>query len=352
MENFAHIRDALSSEERQTLDEIYINKAKELREVLRGEIVIDNEHLGLVNLCYNVFTKTTETNRVTGYRVVLVDPLFTLGIKNFDLLLYNEVNQIAILIGAKSSISERGTGRVVAETMQAASDALSHRRELESFIGKKIDKIEFVILSFAYYASSLKDAVVSQKATLCLWAYHVVPGLIQLLNIGEDVHFEQTAGRTHRDENMRQALLKTIPTRMGALRSLPIMPTSHMFAKLEYIGQQLFVRLDRQPENRRWFGYSEVYNFCKQAFSSTELDDSQIEGETRRIIDSAMEVGLFRRINEEDEVSRMEFDISYGRRDYEKLKEDYLEKRSKEKAYDAAVEEFRRKKGIKKLNEF
>ena len=41
-----------------------------------------------------------------------------------------------------------------------------------------------------------------------------------------------------------------------------------------------------------------------------------------------------------------------GRRDYEKFKEDYLEKRSKEKAYDAAIEEFKRKKGVKKLDEF
>ena len=352
MEDFARVKDALSSEERQTLDEIYKNKAKELKEVLRGEIDRDNEHLELVNLCYNVFTKTTETNKVTGYRVVLVDPLCTLRIKNFDLMLYNETNQTAILIEAKSSISERGKGSTIDETMQAASEAFSHKEKLESFIGNKIGKIEFVILSFAYYTDLLKNAVVSKNAGLCLWAYHNVPGLIQLLKIGEDAHSEQSAGRMHADENMRQALLKTISTRMGALRSLPIMLTSHMFAKLEYIGQQLFTRLDRQPQDRRWFGYSEVYNLCKQAFSPTELDDSQLEEETRRIIDSAIEVGLFRIINGEDEISRMEFDISHGRRDYEKFKEDYLEKRSEAKAYDAAVEEFKRRKGVKKLDEF
>jgi hypothetical protein len=185
-----------------------------------------------------------------------------------------------------------------------------------------------------------------------LWAYHNIPGLIKLIEIREDVRSEQIAGRMHGDENIREALLKTISTRMGALRSLPIMPTSHMFAKLEYIGQQLFSRLDRQPQDKRWFDYSAVYNLCKQAFSPTELDDSQLEEETRRIIDSAVEVGLFRTINEEEETSRMEFEISYGRRDYEKFKEDYLEKRSKERAYKAALDAFKQRKGVKKLDEF
>ena len=352
MENFAQVREALSSEEKETLDEIYKNKAKELKEVLKGEVARDNEHLELVNICYNLFTKTTETNKVTGCKVVLADPLCTLGIKNFDLMLYNETNQTAILVEAKSSISERAIGSTIDETMQAASEANSNKEKLESFIENKIGIIEFVILSFAYFADSLKEAVISKNASLCLWEYHNVPGLIKLIKIGEDVRSEQTAGRMHRDENMREALLKTISTRMGALRSLPIMPTSHMFAKLEYIGQQLFTRLDRQPQDKRWFDYSVVYNLCKQAFSPTELDDSQLEQETRRIIDSAVEAGLFRTINGEEEISRMEFEISYGRRDYEKFKEDYLEKRSKERAYKAAVDEFKQRKGVKKLDEF
>lgn len=352
MEDFAQVREALSSEEKDALDEIYKNKAKELKEVLKGEIVRDNEHLELVNICYNLFTKTTETNKGTGYKVVLADPLYTLGIKNFDLMLYNETNQTAILVEAKSSISERAIGSTIDETMQAASEANSNKEKLESFIENKIGIIEFAILSFAYFADSLKEAVVSKNASLCLWAYHNVPGLIKLIKIGEDVRSEQIAGRMHGDENMREALLKTISTRMGALRSLPIMPTSHMFAKLEYIGQQLFTRLDRQPQDKRWFDYSVVYNLCKQAFSPTELDDSQLEEETRRIIDSAVKAGLFRTINGEEEISRMEFEISYGRRDYEKFKEDYLEKRSKERAYKAAVDEFRQRKGVKKLDEF
>lgn len=352
MEDFVRAKEALSSEERETLEKIYKTKSKELMEVLGKEIERDNEHRELVNLCYNVFTKTTETNRVTGYKVALVDPLYSLGIKSFDLMLYNEANNTAILIEAKSSISERGTGSIVDDTIQAANEALSHKEKLGFFIGNKIERIEFTILSFAYYVESLKEAVISKNAGLCLWAYHVVPGLIQLVRTGEDTLSEKSAGRMHADENMRQALLKTISTRMGALQSVPIMLTSHMFAKLEYIGQQLFTRLDRQPQNRRWFGYPEVFNLCKQVFSSTELDDSQLEEEVRRIIDSATEVGLFRTINEENEIPRMEFEISYGRRDYEKFKEDYLEKRSKEKAYNAAIEEFRREKGVKKLNEF
>jgi len=351
-EDFAHLRDTLGAEEKKTLDEIYQKKVSETEERLREEIKRDNEHLELVNLCYNLFTKTTETNKTTGYKVVLVDPLCTLEIKNFDLMLYNENNQIAVLIDAKTSISERGIGNTIDETVKAANEALSNRETLENITGCKMNKIEFVILSYAYYVDYLKKAVISKNASICLWAYHVPPGLIQVLKTGEEILLERAAGRMHEDENMRQILLKGISTKMGALRSLPIMPTSHMFTKLEFLAQQLFAFLDRKPRDKRWFGYSEVYNLCKQAFSATELDDAQLEKETRKIIDSAIEFGLFRIIKEEKEMSQMEFDISYSRRDYERILKDYLEKRAKEKAFNAAMEEFRQKTGVKKLNDF
>jgi hypothetical protein len=352
MEDFNRAKETLSSEEQEVLQEFYRKKSNELKEVLMEEIKIDNEHIALVNLCYNVFTRTTQINKATGYKVVLVEPLCTLGTKNFDLMIYNEINQIAILIEAKSSVSERGKGNTIDETSKAASVALTNKDKLEVFTGNKIAKIEFAVLSFAYFADLLKEAIISKNAPLCIWAYHNIPGLIQMLKTGEDTHSEQSAGRMHSDENMRQTLLKAIPTRMGALRSLPIMPSSHIFAKLEYIRQQLFSRLDRQSSDKKWFGYSEVFSLCKQAFSPTELDDSHIERQTKVIIDSALDSALFRKINEEDEISRMEFEISYGRRNYEKFKDDYLGKRCRTKACIAALEEFKRKKGVKNLDSF
>jgi len=352
VEDFASLKGTLAEEEKKILDEIYEKKTIEIKERLQEEIRRDNEHLALVNLCYNLFTKTTEINRITGYKIVLADPLCTLGARNFDLMLYNEGNQNAILIEAKSSVSERGMGNMIDETIHAANEVISNKEKLENILGSKMNKIEFVILSFAYYVNSLKQIVGSKNAPICLWAYHVVPGLIQMVKTGEDIASEKVAGRTHEDEDMRQILLKGIPTRMGSLRSLPIMPTSHMFTKLEYIAQQLFILLDRKPQNERWFGYSEVYNLCKQAFSATELDDSQVEEETKKIIGSAIDDGLFRKISEDEEISQTEFDISYIRRDYEKFLKDYLERRAKEKAFSAAIEEFGQKKGLKKLNEF
>jgi hypothetical protein len=352
VEDFTHLKSTLVDEEKKILDDIYEKKTFEIKERLQEEIKRDTEHLALVNLCYNLFTKTTEINKITGYKVVLADPLCTLGAKNFDLMLYNEGNQNAILIEAKSSVSERGMGNVIDETILAATELTSNKERLETILGSKMSKIEFAILSFAYYVDSLKQIVSSKNAPICLWAYHVVPGLIQLVKTGEDIASERAAGRMHEDENMRQVLLKGIPTRMGSLRSLPIMPTSHMFTKLEYIAQQLFILLDRKPQNERWFGYSEVYNLCKQAFSATELDDSQVEEETKKIITSAMDDGLFRKISEDEEIPQMEFEISYNRRNYERFLKDYLERRAKEKAFSAAIEEFRQKKGLKKLNEF
>jgi hypothetical protein len=352
MEDFTRLKSTLIEEEKKILEGYYEKKTIEIKERLQAEIERDNDHLALVNLCYNLFTKTTEINRITGYKVVLVDPLCTMGSKSFDLMLYNEGYQNAVLVEAKSSISERGMGNMIDETMGAASEVLSHKEKLQDILGNRMNKIEFAILSYAYYIDSLKPVVSSKNASICLWAYHPVPGVVKMVTIGEDIASEKAAGRMHEDENMRQILLKGIPTRMGSLRSLPILPSSHMFTKLEYIAQQLFILLDRKPQNARWFEYSEVYNLCKQAFSATELDDSQVEEETRKIINSAIDDGLFRRISEDEEISQMEFDMSYSRRNYEKFLKDYLERRAREKAFTVAMEEFRQKKGVTKLNDF
>jgi len=350
--DFYHLLDSLDLKERKILEEIHKKKTVEFQGGIIEDIERDNRHLELVNICYNLFTRTTETNKMTGYKVVLVDPLYTLNIKIFDLMLFNDMTKNAILIEAKSSVSERKVGSEVDETAQASQQALSNLEKLQEFIGSKIDRLEFAVLSYAYYTDLLKGAIIAKNASLCLWAYHPVPGIIQMLAIKDDVLAEKSAGRMHFDEDIRQTLLKAIQTKMGALRSLPIMPTSHMFTKLEYIAQQLFTFLDRQPRDKRWFRYSEVFSLCKQAFSSSELQDSELEQETRKIIAAAIETDLFRVINDEDEISLMEFEISYNRRNYERFKEDYAEKHSQEKASVAAIEEFKQQKGFRKLEDF
>ena len=346
-EEFGNLMETLSSKEKGALKEIYDRKTSELQELLLEELERDNEHLELVNICYNLFTKTTELNKKTGYKVVLVDPLFTLGIKIFDLMLLNRKSETAVLIEAKSSVSERKSGKIIDDTIQAARSAMSLREKLEEFTGERITSIEFVVFSFAYYAEVLKDAILSKKARICLWRYHVPPGVVQMVKLGDDVNTERLSGRMHADEKLRQTLLKGVTTPAGALRSLQIMPTSHMFLKLEYIAQQLFIELDKKPREKRFFEYSNVYNYCRQAFSSTELDDSQVEKIAKEILESATDVGLCRSINPEDEFEERDFEISYGRRNYEKFRDDYTKKRAGEKAFSAAIEEFRGKKGIK-----
>jgi hypothetical protein len=267
-------------------------------------------------------------------------------------MLYNEVNRCAILIDAKSSISDRAKGSIIDDVVEASTVALSHKDKLESFARSKIDKLEFAILTFAYFADSIKQLVKEKNASVCIWSFHVVPGCIQLVRNGEDTRAEQLAGRSHVDEILRQALVKAIPTRMGALRSLPIMPSSHMFCKIEYIGQELFNGLDRSMTEDKSFGFSEVFSFCKQAFSTTELNEAQIENQTKQIIEASIESGLFRKLNEELEPSSMKLEISYGRRNYEKFKEDYLVKKCEAKAFSQALEEFKESHGFTRIDQY
>jgi hypothetical protein len=353
MEDYNNLIETLGAEEKKSLRSLYETKLKALQQVWIDEIEIDAKHLELVNVCYNLFTKTTEINHKTGYRIVLVDTLVTLGIKIFDLLLYNENNKIAILLDAKSSISERGVNGTVDDTSKASLEAIANKDKIELFIGNTISKMEFVLVTPAFYAEALRDAVVSKNANICVWGYYHEPGRVQLLQpTDEEVPIQRLNGRTHNDETLRQVLLKSVPAKMGGIRSLPIMPTSHIFTKFEYLSQHLYVLLDRLPKEKRWFGYSAVFNLLKQAYSPTEFDDSQIEQETKKVINSALNARLFRRINSEEDIVESEFVINYKRSTYEKFRQEYLDNRPSDKVYAETVNEFRRIKGIKSLPDF
>jgi hypothetical protein len=72
-------------------------------------------------------------------------------------MLYNEKKQIAVLVDAKSSVSDRGTGGIVDDVSKADSLALEHKNKMEEFIGTTISKIEYVIVVPAFYAKNVLE---------------------------------------------------------------------------------------------------------------------------------------------------------------------------------------------------
>lgn len=340
--------------EKKLLQEIYDQETQQIKRELKAAIERDLEHLELVNICYNVFVQSTEFNRLTGYNVRLIDPLYTLGMKIFDLALFRKETSTAILVECKSSISSREKSKIVNETTQASEVVESNRIELEKSIGEQIKRMEFAICSYVYYSDKIKDTILSNDAKLCLWSYHSTPGIIKLVELGDDVYSEKMAGRTHYDESLRETLLKGVRTRSGSLRSLPIMPTSHMFIKLAYISQQLFLLMEKRKREERWFKYSDVFTLFKQAIGgTTDLEDIHIEEMTKNAIHSGIEAKLFRDLTPDTQsFSQKEFDLSYMRRDYEKFESDYITRKAQAKAFEPALKKFREKTGYKTLNEY
>ncbi len=152
------------------------------------------------------------------------------------------------MIDAKSSISERGIGYTIDDTHKR-SMAAANKDKLELFIGKSIVKMEFAILTPSYYALDLSKTIQTKNKEICVWAYYHEPNKIKLIQpSSETVPIMRANGRTHSDEKLRQILLKTIEARMGALRSLQIMPTSHIFTKFEYLASVSSLFWDNNPK--------------------------------------------------------------------------------------------------------
>jgi len=346
--------DRLSSSEKAQLQDINNQEIQRIQRELKDSIQRDQEHLELVNVCYNACVQSTEFYKLTNYSVRLVDPLYNSGKKIFDLALFGKENSTLILVECKSSVSKREKTKIVDETVEASKVAESKRHDLEIAIGEQIQRMEFAICSYPYYANEIKDTIFSADANLCLWAYHSTPGIIKLVEMSDDVYSEKMACRTHYDEKIRETLLKGIRTRSGSLRSLPIAPSSHMFIKLAYLSQQLFLLMDRKKREERWFKYSDVFTLLKQAIGgTTDLNDKDIEEMTKDTIRSGIDTNLFRDLTEGiEDFDKKEFDLSYSRRDYERFCSDYVARKAQKKAFEPALERFRKETGYKTLNEY
>lgn len=114
----------------------------------RKQLENDYYHDQLMNICISAFSPDSICYRTTGYEFVSTEPLiektFTEeNIKNFDLLVINSKQKIAIFIECKTSTSK--PGKIIADTYSAIESCNEYKNYLEDNIGNEIDFMEFVI---------------------------------------------------------------------------------------------------------------------------------------------------------------------------------------------------------------
>ena len=313
----------------------------------------DRKHLELVNFCANIFVPGSVVDEQTGYKLVVLEPLYTLNIKNFDFALLRIENASLILVECKHSVSD--IKKLVEDIFKAVQETLKNQENLENVIGNAISQIEFVLCVPALNAPEIREQVVSRDYPICVWGFDLWKREIRLFADEKEIEKELLSGRVHKDKNLNKLLFKGIKSHKGFIRLAPIIPSSHMCTILVHVGEILSLEM-KVPHEYLGFQYSDIYNVLQREMGSfTALTDEERATLCAKIIETGLRKGILHDLTEDvKELNRKVFQFSIRRpkaiaRNTEKI---YVERNAQKLAEKSVIDRFKKETGFTNLTAF
>lgn len=352
---YEKFRDSLPGEAKRKLDELYDKRFKINQEVVRTNISTDRNRLTIVNSCINPFKYKSYVSGKTGYLFIRVEPLYNLGVKNFDVALFNNENKGLILVECKSSIFD--AKKLVRDILKKVKVAEDNREKLENMIGDDISFAEYVLSSSPSETRNLKQAIIPEDAPICLWAYDIFTKKLFLEKIKENTSAEIRARRLHRDSSLRRLLLNGVQSVTGSTPMITFLPSSHSCTILTEIGSLLHFYMEKNRKDR--FYFADIQTLLEREKSLLNFDPEEIADLARSVIDWGLEVEIFAdKSPTMEDITQKKFELDVSRTRprtvVRGIRHKYLRHKSMEKAKAEALETFqkRRIQGMVKLEEF
>jgi hypothetical protein len=352
--SFDDFRETLSSDQKTVLDRILDEETRQKSREILKHIETDQKHLEIVNFCANFFLPGELLPEKTGYLLYLIEPLYTLGIKNFDLGFFRRENASLILTECKSSISD--PGKLVDDLNKAIDATKSNKNAIEKIFGNKIaDPIEFALCIPAIDAPIVHKEIIQRQASICTWAAAQFERKIRLLSDQTDTRNEILAGRLHKDGNLNSFLGNGVESKLRAIRSISILPSSHMCTLMVHVGELIY-RGSKAQGSYGEFQYSDVFSILtKEMGRMTGLSEKDFDSLVTSILTTGKRKGIFKDLTDDvQELPRKTFQIA-GRRSsaetvHRDVKETYINHNAREKAESESLLRYKKEKGITTLN--
>ncbi|MFV9676968.1 MAG: hypothetical protein ACNYVW_04875 [Methanosarcinales archaeon] len=141
------LKDLLASKFREPiqarLKEIEESIKKSEMDAFERDFEKSGYHDKLVDICNSAFGPESECYNELAFAFVSSEPLIELGVKNFDVLIYNEKIKHAIFVECKTSTS--GRGKYISDAYEAKKEVNEKQTYLENKLGDEIRTMEFVL---------------------------------------------------------------------------------------------------------------------------------------------------------------------------------------------------------------
>ncbi|MCL4436514.1 MAG: hypothetical protein M1503_03780 [Thaumarchaeota archaeon] len=276
---YQKLSKSLVKEKSKEFDE----KQSETEEKYKSDIDTHRDHDDLVSICIHPFTRKDSQVQKLGYRFVRADPLYELGCKNMDFLLFKTTGKKPIAIfGEVKTIVTNGQKLMseLDECRQVIEAKLDYIKE--HYLKTSTDPLlEYVLAVPSFHSIEAINAISEHDKGIILW---LCDKFEPKLKIGQPPPRTDNKQRMlHHDAELMRLLKDSLPS---SKRDLAFYPQSHTIRKLKLL------LLEAQPTQHGMIINKERLNsrikvemsYVDAATQSQELDFIIKEGQTIQFI--------------------------------------------------------------------
>ncbi|KYK38530.1 MAG: hypothetical protein AYK18_06835 [Theionarchaea archaeon DG-70] len=225
LEKFKKIR----KERIRETKEKFSKEKPRIRAGIEREIEKDQRHRDLLNMCIFPFCRPGKITDL-GYRFIAAEPLAELGVKNFDFLIYNQRNKVAVFGEAKGSVSN--PHKTVSETNERI-DVVREQLEYisKTYMGESPSWIEFVIGVYAMDDEKIIREIHNKGGGIIVWSIDWYNSTLTPKTLLDNQNKAIELGMVHRDPS----LIKAIKNVQTSHKVFEIFSSSHIFSLLRII---------------------------------------------------------------------------------------------------------------------
>ncbi|MDO9517904.1 MAG: hypothetical protein Q7J10_07650 [Methanosarcinaceae archaeon] len=312
-------------------------------------------HDKLVDICISAFGPESKCYNDLGYAFISSEPLVELGVKSFDVLIYNEKTKHAIFVECKSSANSN-RGRYISDAYEAKTKVIENQTYLEDMLGDKIETMEFVICVPSHKTDGIVRELERQESEgeidvnsndlLLIWQVNLFEGEVLQLFTRINSRDQQYKSQ-HNDQNLTKMLGNDgYEVRSEVLTKF--YPSSHPLTIGSKIVTEIITKNMRESTQINGFSKENVEQFCKSSrnlahYASNKLGKNIVD----HFIGECEKFGLIEKVEEKEDLFKLNLEgkhLSTILNNYKKeYKNEFVARKVKQKAAKQVVEEYHKK---------
>jgi len=312
-------------------------------------------HDKLVDICISAFGPESKCYNDLGYAFISSEPLVELGVKNFDVMIYNDKKKHAIFVECKSSMKSN-RGKYISDAYKAKTNVIENQTYLEKMLGDEIKTMEFVIC----VPSSKTDGIVRElerqenegeidvtsNDLLLIWQVNIFEG--EVLQLFTRINSRDNSYKSKHNDFELTKMLGSDGHEVKSEVLTKFYPSSHPLTIGSKIVTEIITKNMREGTRINVFSKESVENFCKSsrnlAHYACEILGKNI---VNHFIGESKNLGLIKEVEGEEDLFKFNLE---GKRlntilnNYkEEYKKAFVARKVRQKVAKQVVEEYYKK---------